>query len=212
MAYSNFGAYAYKNGENVTKTFCDKSFYYDKNKNEWTENTIVENSNGVKHVYSHATIPLNKTYLLEFYKTHIVNIYIKDKQIIKLDVQKDILDKIEYEYKGIIISAYYLDSEKTIIVYDIKYKKDVYTVVVGSAFGNGYDKRKTSKFVKNHMYYDYYDRYFYISRFKKNYVDVSKVIDNYRRKEEIIDEIKSIRWCTNFKNFLEKILNIWYLL
>ena len=42
MAYSNWGAYIWKNGENITKQAADKGFTYISGDKKWYENAEID--------------------------------------------------------------------------------------------------------------------------------------------------------------------------
>ena len=194
MAYSNYGAYVWKNGEFVTKKYCDKSFYWNKGYKEMQDNDWEKIEN---HFGGHAVIILDNNYALEFYKYGLKIMY-KGKEIKTVDVENEIFKKAEFVYNKIIsIIGYPMDNCETIIKYNITYKNDKWCVIVGSSFGNGYDEQNTSKFIKNKLRYD---KLYYIECEEFEYG-----IEKQIRKDEI-RSIKHRLWKYGIKPFFKELL------
>ena len=207
MAYSNYGAYIWKNGVDKTKECADRSYYYNdmwKVKKPQEELEEWEDT----QVGGHAVLALDNKILLCFYKTHSLDIYYgceNDKIIShKIDIENDILKLAEYTdpTKQIKISGYSIDSDESIYMYEIQYENDIWCVVIGSAFGNGWDTRRISKFVRNNI--DYRDRngeYFYILETESIYQ-----IDYICRQDDLDDEKQDL-WRYGIKPFLKNLFS-----
>ena len=204
MAYSNYGAYVWKNGVDFTEEQCDTTYYYQKNKwhhvhkneeHEFFDSALHEK---VRHIGSHAVIQINNSTIIEFYKTCFVNIHYKNgtKQV---DIENDILNSAEYKYRNIKIIGYPLDKDDSIIFYEITYRQDVYCVIVGSNFGNGYDDKRISKYIKKHIEYDDSDnkrRFYHIPTKSQYQLD-------YLCMRDQLDFEKYLFFTYSFKPFLK---------
>lgn len=200
MAYSNYGAYVWKKGINITKTTCDVNYKYDNKKNKY-----VLNDSTLGGIGSHVVLPLSDTLLIEVYKTNYVKFYEKGRLIKTVDIEC-ICEKVVYRYneKEIEIIGYSLDTNKSIYELDLDYKGISYCIIIGSAFGNGWDSEYVSKFILKHVEYEEANRQHYIRAFKNfgfDYFDITLIIDKMIRKNECKDIIYYIK--RDFKGLLK---------
>lgn len=194
MAYSNYGAYVWKNGEFVTQKYCDKSFYWNK---KYLEMQDEDWEKVEEHFGGHAVIILDDNYALEFYKYNL-KIFDKGKEVKTVNVENEILKKSEFVFnKKISIIGYAIDNCETIIEYDIIYKTDRWCVIIGSSFGNGWDTENTSKFIKKNLKYD--DGYYMECE------EISYGIEKQIRKDEIAFTKYNL-WRYGIKPFLKELL------
>lgn len=205
MAYSNYGAYIWKNGKEVTSICADKVYLF--KEGAWRLKTADEENEDLKEVFAHAVLPLDNTVLLEFYKNCYLNIYIDNKKE-NIDLEKKVWSKVKYTHRAtkVNISGYALDLEESIYFYEIKYKNDTWCVVIGSSFGAGYDHYAISKYVKKHLEYvfDNGASYYYINH-KSEYE-----FDYYCRLSTI-QHVKETRWLFGIKPLLSDIFKLrWY--
>lgn len=159
MAYGNYGAYVWKNGKDVTKNYCDVPYIY---KDKW----ILKDKDDEEEcdVYSHAAIPITDDILLEFYKSYIIIHHKKDKPIhvdsnfilheYKTEWNINNFEYIErkyydFNYDNLIIVARELTD--FIQQYEITYGGNCWLILIGGAFGNGYDEKYISKLCKNRV-------------------------------------------------------------
>lgn len=200
MAYSNYGAYVWKKGINITKTTCDVNYKYNNKKNKY-----VLNDSTLGGIGSHVVIPLSDTLLIEIYKTSYVKFYEKGKLVKSVNIET-ICERAVYKYneKDIEIIGCPLDLNETIYKLDLDYKGISYLIVIGGAFGNGWDSRYVSKFILKHVEYEETNRFHYIRAFKTfnfDFFDVSLIIDKMIRKDECKDIIYYIK--RDFKDLLK---------
>lgn len=147
MAYSNYGAYVWKNGINMIKKCCDVGYAYKKHGNiyKWIKHEDEEE----EHVGGHAVIPIGNNILLVFYKKSLSIYWGNDNGSITseyIDVDEKIFKHASFKKNGLEIMGYELNT--FIQFYEIKYKHEIWCVVIGSAFGNGWDDRHVSKLLK----------------------------------------------------------------
>lgn len=206
MAYGNYGAYIWKNGKEMTSVCADRAYEYRNSKwqLEDEDHTDTDMEETKICAYSHAVIPIDDNILLEFYKTHMLDIYINDKKE-NIDIEKKILNKARYTHRKskVTIMGYALDSDNSIFFYEIKYKNDTWCVIIGSSFGRGYDHYKISKYVKKHIiYHTDEDEAWYYIKHKSEYE-----FDYYCRQSEI-QHIRSMRWYFGIKTLIKDIFKL----
>lgn len=199
MAYSNYGAFIWKNGEEVTKQCADKSYEYKDGVWQLEDEDHTDFGDDELVVGGHAILPLGNNILLEFYKTHTLNIYTGNVKE-NVDIEKKILEKAKYTYKKKIeIIGYCLDLNESIYFYEIKYNGDVWCVIIGASFGAGFDDYKISKYVKRRLTFDEGPRFYHINH-KSEYE-----FDYWCRQSDIQHE-KSMRWWFGIKPFIKDLL------
>lgn len=221
MAYGNFGAYVWKNGKDITKDTCDRNYFWENNKWNLKPKENFEDEHELE-VYSHAVIPLDDNIILEFYKLHILNIYIKNKEHC-VDIENEIFNKAKCVYKDIIITGCYLNDAEYIVRYDINYKGDNYCVVIGSCFGNGYDETHISKYIKaNVKYVEEFNGYF-IDYKSDNEIEYYIRKDNRRDQryniwhwgiKPFFKDLFTFKWCYlgyDLIEIWEKLIDLYYL-
>lgn len=153
MAYSDYGAFIWKNGENITDKCADIAcklkngfFGFD----DWFDNLgeyLGTESREYKIISGHAVINLGK-FCIVFYKTFNPKIYYTDGTSKELNIlEKDYKNKKENLY----ISGYNLGYETEFFFYEINYKEDKYCVIVGSGIGKGFENTPASKYVLKHL-------------------------------------------------------------
>ena len=180
MAYSDYGAYIWKNGEDITGKCADKAYYVVNNK--WIELDDFEPEENKKYVVAEGHAVLNfGNFCISFFKVYSPVINFTNGGII----QTECLEKLEYLNKSLNlkIRGYSLGDTENINFFNIKYENDVYCVICGSSFGKGFDYYKTSKYIKNNIYYDLEREYYYIHT--KNDVDLDIVINKLQRLDSI---------------------------
>lgn len=157
MAYSDYGAYIWKNGENITDECADISckvidgkFIFD----NWYDNLVNEVNNKmdekeiVKTISGHAVINLGK-FCISFYKTYNPILYYPNGEYKEIDIRK----KFDYSMKKeqLYIRGYKLGYQTGFYFYEIDYREDKYCVIIGSAIGKGWDSTPASKYVLKHL-------------------------------------------------------------
>ena len=203
MSYGDYGAYVWKNKENITKQCADKVYYLtDKIKNKWVDLILLpenfDDTNVTNTVEGHAVLRLGDMFI-SFYKTYdpIVTFKNGDKENLKLEEYKD------YKFEEFIINKRYLNSNKNIVEFEIKHRSDCYCIICGSAVGNWYDNNKTSKFIRKYnVFSDKRHLYYFDSKF----IGATSEIEVFNKLERI-DEIKFtkyLRWQYGIKIFLKK--------
>lgn len=206
MAYSDYGAYVWKNGIDITKSVADKNYFYFKNEKKWYDyNALPDDMDIGKGVHAggHAVLLLNNDFAVCFYKTLNPTIVFKSGKKIELKV----LENLEYKNKrlSLDINGMYVDSDESIIEYTLKYKNDIYSIYIGSQIGNGLDNTYTSKFIKKYNTFDK-EREIYILKHK--YVinaDVWQALDYFGRKDQI-KFLRYSRWEFAIKPFLSDLI------
>ena len=180
MAYSDYGAYIWKNGEDITKKCADKAYYLINNK--WIESDNFEPEDSEKYTVAegHAVLNFND-FCIGFYKVFSPIIYLNNGEIIRTEC----LEEIEYSNKDLDleITGYSLGNFDNINFFNIKYKNNIYCVICGSSFGNGFDDYKTSKYIKKNIYFDPDREYHCV--YIKNDVDIDIVISKLQRLDDI---------------------------
>ncbi len=156
MAYSDYGAYIWKNGENITDECADISCKIIDGKfilDNWYKNLIKEvkeksdEKDEIKTISGHAVINLEE-FCIAFYKTYNPKLYYRNGEYKELEIiKKDYKSKKDKLY----IRGYNLGYQTGYFFYEIDYKKDKYCVIVGSAIGKGWDYTPASKYVIKHL-------------------------------------------------------------
>lgn len=206
MAYSNWGAYIWKNGENITKKMADKAFIYIKADKKWYESTVVDDIDveGMPRAGGHAVL-IFENFALEFYKIYSPKIVFNTGKII----QTQVLENDEYIYKNkkiqLKIIGMAINTNENIVKFDIEYKNDVYCVIVGMGIGNGYDKTRTSKFIRKHITFIPERRCHFLKHKWTEATDTWQVLDYLGRLDDIKDE-RYCRWEFGIKPFFEDLI------
>lgn len=213
MAYSDYGAFIWKNGENVTNLCADSSFYavQDGKKKKFYNYDIISDLIDCNDICSsgHAVLCFD-TFCLEFLKTY--------SPIIKFTTGSTIntkcLENIKYTNKslGIEVTGYSLGDNELVNFFNIKHKDDVYCVICGACVGKGFEYKKLSKYIQKNIYYDKEREYYYF-RTKHN-ISLDYIINKLIRLDEISFE-KYLMWNYGIKSFIKdllkfKIRNAWY--
>lgn len=153
MAYSDYGAYIWKNGENITNECADVSCKIIDGKfvfNDWYDNLVdeVKNNENIKTISGHAIINFNK-FCISFYKTYNPMLHYTNGEYKEIDIR----EKFDYsiEKEELYIRGYGLGYQTGFYFYEIDYKEDKYCVVIGSAIGKGWDSTPASKYVLKHL-------------------------------------------------------------
>lgn len=184
MAYSDYGAYIWKNGKNVTDLYADESYYaiQDGKKFKFYKQDMVEDFIEENTVCSsgHAVIPFG-TFCIEFLKVYSPIIKFSNGAIINTKC----LEKVNYSNKslGIKIIGFSLGTSENINMFNIEYKNDSYCVICGSCVGNGFEYKKLSKYIRKNLYYDEDTKRHYIRT--KHDIDLDYVIDKLTRLDDI---------------------------
>lgn len=179
MAYSDYGAYVWCNGENITKKTCDLSNDY---------------SGG------HALLDFGD-YTLEFYKTYEPTIKFKNTNKKSIVIKCfDIYNWVDKK-RNLSVSGYHFDSLETINCFRIRHGEDYYLVICGSSVGNGFDKQRVSKYFLKNTYYQDGEYYFKT----KCGAFPSTVVDYLIRKDDVAFE-RRLNWEYHIKPFLKNLL------
>lgn len=153
MAYSDYGAYIWKNGKNITDECADVAckivdgeFVF----NNWYDNLVdkVKNNENIKTISGHAIIKFNK-FCISFYKTYNPMLHYPNGEYKEIDIRKKFDYSIEKE--KLYIRGYQLGYQTGYYFYEIDYKEDKYCVVIGNAIGKGWDSTPASKYVLKHL-------------------------------------------------------------
>lgn len=157
MAYSDYGAYIWKNGKNITDKCADISCKIRDGKfilKNWYDNLVNEENNGtnerenVKAISGHAVLNLEK-FCISFYKTYNPILHYPNGEYKEIDIRK----KFDYSMRKeqLYIRGYKLGNQTKFYFYEIDYKKDKYCVIIGNAIGKGWDSTPASKYVLKHL-------------------------------------------------------------
>lgn len=200
MAYSDYGAFIWKNGIlKDTDLYTDTSYIYIENKG-WTCTHIITEEekeealviDEEKHIAKnicegHAVIKLSEDLCLGFYKTYGVKIHNKLK--FKYYGYETINKRSDIKYnKDLCISGYPLDNAECIWLYNIKYKDDVYLVVIGSGVGKGFENKHISKLLLKLVYYSPEYQWYYLRYKNKDYYPNEEMIEKALRNDRIDEE------------------------
>lgn len=206
MAYSNWGAYIWKNGENITKKTADKAFIYIKADKKWYESTVIDDMDveGMPCAGGHAVL-IFENFALEFYKIHSPKIVFNTGKIIQTQFLEN--GEFTYENKKIQLKIIGMDinTNENIFKFDIEYKNDVYCVIVGMSIGNGYDKTRTSKFIRKYITFIPEKRCHSLKHKWVVETDIWQVLDYLGRLDDIKDERYS-RWIFGIKPFFKDLI------
>jgi hypothetical protein len=182
MAYSDYGAFVWENGENITKQCCDCSFAYSNNENKFIKinnaeeyEIFEENKNII--VEGHAVLNFGD-FCLEFYKVYEPKLVMKNGERKELSV----LRKAEYTNKKLKLEiiGYPLDDAELINMFEIRYKDDCYCVTCGSQVGNGLESNHVSKYILKNMIYDKERGYHIFGK-----TDITIILDKLIRLDDI---------------------------
>ena len=202
MSYSDYGAYIWKNGVDITKQFADTSFYFS---DGWKE---VEEESEIKDqpiVEGHAVL-IFKNFAIEFYKTY--NPIIVTASGERIQIPKYFFEEnLTYNYKDLEIEKFEMNDKKSIIEYIVKYQGNVFEIIIGSGFGNGWDKQLTSKFVKKYMTFNR-NRKVYILNHKWIFAAGINKVMNYLTRKDDINLIKRDLWEFGFKEMFCGIIKL----
>lgn len=211
MAYSDYGAYIWKNGKNITDECADT--YCNLINGKFILKEPLANSISEKTIEGHAIINLEK-FCICFYKTYNPVLYYTNGK------SKEIKIKEDYSYinakEQLSIRGYELEENGIFLFYEIDYKQDKYCVIVGNSIGNGFDNTPASKYVLKHLIL------FEREDGKKIYtIETKRGIDSYTvfNKLARLQEIKDKKeWKKSYiKNFLKDFLKLkfknlgWYI-
>lgn len=181
MAYSNWGAFVWKNGENITATTCDLSNDY---------------SGG------HALLDFGE-FSIEFYKNYEPVIKFADKS--KKNIEVKCLKAKSWNNKKIKIRivGYSLDNNEIVNAFQISHNDNNYFVICGMSVGKGFEKCKLSKYLLKNVRYDDGRKWHWIkTKFDAN---VGDVVDKMQRLDMITFERFS-NWQFCIKPFLKRLL------
>ena len=190
MAYSDYGAYIWKNGEDITEECADISCkiidgkFVNKN---WYENLInsINNKEELATISGHAVLILDN-FCLSFYKTYNPRIHFLDGTSRELKLN----NLNEYKSKKLKLSLYRynLGYDTGYFWYEITYNNDIYCIIIGSSIGCGWDSTPASKYVLKHLEFvkDEEDntQSFYRFNIKRN-VDTDIVFNKLSRLDDI---------------------------
>lgn len=180
MAYSNWGAFIWMKGYNVTKLYADTSYAF--------VNEVWMPDDGTDQeirVGGHAVIPLKDKYLLECYKD---NVFLHMGAKHKIRISEDEVDR--YEFDDYCIKTWHLDETKNIrvtIISDARTENELFYIISGMNLGKGFEGTHLSKYILKHMKYD--------KDFKKYLWNETEGIFEYAiEKMKRKDERKSTRY------------------
>lgn len=210
MAYGNWGAFIWKNGENITKECADTTFIW--NGIEFIKDTEedIDEENTIE-ASGHAVIPF-KDFCIQFYKIYNPKIVYSSGKIKEINVVDDFFKKYQNNKLNLMIWAYPLDCNNSVYVFEIKHKDDFYFVICGNRVGNGYNENHFSHYLlKNVKFNEEIGNYW----IEYNDVDADIIINKLIRLDDIDSEKYDLRryrktfWKNIFIfNFKEAIWNI----
>lgn len=195
MAYSDYGAYIWKNGENITDECADISCKIIDGKfilKNWYDNLVNEvnirtnERENVKAISGHAVINLEE-FCISFYKTYNPILHYPNGEYKEIDIRK----KFDYNMRKeqLYIRGYKLGYQTGFYFYEIDYKKDKYCVIIGNAIGKGWDSTPASKYVLKHLVLFEREDGSIIYRIEtKRDVDVDIIFNKLDRLEDIKSE------------------------
>lgn len=197
MAYSNWGAFVWKNGI-LKPEFSDNALICENDEWKVLDKEIdFENKNIVG---AHATIPFG-SFCLEFLKCYSPIIHF-NSSIFEIK-EEDFYSQYFNENLDLRIISYPLGNNRSndIKVYNIRHKDDYYCVIIGLSIGKGYEKTPISKFILKNITFDKINRksgkYTYIINHSHNIydmVDLDMIIDKYNRKYDIQYNKREIKY------------------
>lgn len=209
MAYSNWGAYVWKNGV-LMPNLSDNSLVF--KDNEWKITTKEDNEELYnegenyknKMVGSHAMIPLGR-FCLEFYKVYLPKIHFESAEIQITSEDKTYLD-YKNEELNLNISGRSISMNENIFEYRITNGQDYYFVVIGSAIGSGFDDDAFSKYLKKNVVFNKDDKSYIIK--EPTALTIYDITNKYDRIREIKYQkgwiksyLKDLIKPKNYKNF-----------
>lgn len=209
MAYSDYGAFIWKNGKDITDECGDIS--YVKFGDEWISSAkltdkqrqTMEDTDGYKNSFEgHAVIDLGDA-LLSCYKTYNPKLLYKSTgEIIelKIDEKADVTIKIG----GKTLFIYELQEDYVHFRF-IQYGSDYYCIVVGSEVGKGFEYTPLSKFIKKHYCFLGEDGSKFIQK-GKLILNMDEVVNYYGRKSDI-SIARYWRW-QYIKNLIHALLRL----
>lgn len=147
MAYSNWGAFVWKNGI-LKPEFSDNALICEND--EWKvldEEVDFENKNIVG---AHATIPLG-SFCLEFLKCYPPIIHF-NSSIFEIE-EEDLYTRYFNENLNLEVNSYSLgnNGNNNIKLYDIRHNDDYYCVIIGMSVGKGYEKTPNKSEIKYYL-------------------------------------------------------------
>lgn len=180
MAYSDYGAYIWKNDKNITENCADSTYYFINGKFQKNNDEIKLDDENIISASGHAVLCF-ESFCIEFFKVYNPVIVFSNGEKIKTDC----LNFKNYENKKIKlkISGYYLDDLELINMFQVSYQGNNYCVVCGSQVGNGLDNNYTSKYIIKNLYYDKERGYYFINT--KYDVEISSVLNKLIRLDDI---------------------------
>ena len=222
MAYSDYGAFVWKNGKLINDNYTvDTAYVYidsvgwictdDLSEDEYEKAIIMdkENNRAINIAEGHAMIKLTNNLCLSFYKTYGLQVHNKLKK--RYYTIEELKNKAEFKFnKDLTFDGYPLDFyNESIWRYDIKYKNDNYCVIVGSSFGAGYEERHISKLILKLLQYgarNNNETYHYYLQYKdKDYYPEDTMIE-YAIRQDDIDFEKYLMWNYATKPLIKAIL------
>lgn len=197
MAYSNWGAFVWKNGI-LKPEFSDNALICENDEWKVLDKEIdFENKNIVG---AHATIPFG-SFCLEFLKCYSPIIHFNSSTF-EIE-EEDFYSQYFNENLDLEIISYSLGNNRSndIKFYEIRHKDDYYCVIIGLSIGKGYEKTPISKFILKNITFDKINRnsgkYTYIINHSHNIydmVDLDMIIDKYNRKYDIQYNKREIKY------------------
>ena len=194
MAYSDYGAFVWKNGKEITKECADTTYYLMKNgkSKKWKkfvskelEEELEAQLEDTFQAGGHAVLQLGN-FCLVFYKAcnpQLIYSSGKKENLEVLLMSKYLNKKLDLQIIG-----YTLGSNEAINMFEIRYKEDYYCVICGYQIGNGLEENETSKYISKHIRFNEDLKDYYIDH---NVNDLDIVFDKLGRK----DAIKFQKYC-----------------
>ena len=196
MAWSDYGAFVWKNGKLINDgSYTDQSYYYTDSRwikyNDLSDEVresikIIQDNKCLNSAGGHAVIPLDDDICISFLKTYGVEVH--NKLETKFYSSEKVSCKANIKYnKDLSFYGFSLDSNEIIYWYEIRYKGDNYLVIVGSSVGSGFEKDYASKFILKSVQYRNLDsnREYYFKYRDKDIYPSFEMMDYYIRKDNI---------------------------
>lgn len=191
MAYSDYGAFVWKNDKEITNECADKAYYRMKN-GVWVESNELSFNLGIdlntKIVEGHAVLDFG-SYFLVFYKDYNPTLYNKEtcqSKILELDKSGKI--EIDIDNKKLTILEGLCDYLKFRYV---SFDNDNYFIVCGGSVGKGYEKTCVSKAIKKYLCCWSYEpnkfRYDFTNKGQLIY-DMDIIVNSCSRRDDIKHE------------------------
>ena len=222
MAYSDYGAFVWKNGKLIKDNYTvDTAYVYIKDKgwictddlsdDEYEASIIMdkEKNRAINIAEGHAMIKLTDDLCLSFYKTYGLQVHNRLKK--RYYTIEEVKNKAKLKYnRHLSFDGYPLDfNNESIWRYDIRYRNDNYCVIVGSSFGAGYEERHISKLILKLLQYGARrnnESYHYYLQYKdKDYYPIDEMIE-YAIRQDDIDFEKYLMRKFNTKPLIKAIL------